>query len=62
MHAMIMEKSGQQLKYAKVEKPHPRQNEVLIKVSACGICRTDLHVLDGELKILSYPLFPDIKL
>lgn len=58
MHAMIMEKSGQQLKYTKVEKPHPRQNEILIKVSACGICRTDLHVLDGELHNPKLPLIP----
>lgn len=58
MHAMLMEQSGQKLKYTQVEKPQPRQNEVLIKVSACGICRTDLHVLDGELQNPKLPLIP----
>lgn len=58
MHAMLMEQSGQKLKYTQVEKPQPRQNEVLLKVSACGICRTDLHVIDGELKNPKLPLIP----
>lgn len=50
MHAMVMEKSGQKLIYKEVKKPEPKENEILIKVRACGICRTDLHVVDGELK------------
>ncbi|MCL9684957.1 zinc-dependent alcohol dehydrogenase family protein [Legionella maioricensis] len=58
MHAMLMEQSGQKLTYTQVEKPQPQPNEVLIKVSACGICRTDLHVLDGELPNPKLPLIP----
>ena len=58
MHAMVMEKSGQQLIYMQVKKPAPKPNEVLIKVNACGICRTDLHVVDGELKNPKLPLIP----
>lgn len=39
-------------------KPHPKENELLIKISACGICRTDLHVVDGELTHPQLPLIP----
>ncbi len=58
MYAMVMEKSGQKLIYIQVMKPEPSENEVLIKVHACGICRTDLHVVDGELKNPKLPLIP----
>ncbi len=58
MHAMIMEKTGQKLIYKKVNKPEPQENEVLIKVHTCGICRTDLHVVDGELHDPKLPLIP----
>ncbi|MFO2485408.1 zinc-dependent alcohol dehydrogenase family protein [Legionella pneumophila serogroup 9] len=58
MHAMIMEKPGCALQYQEVNKPNPNENELLIKVSACGICRTDLHVVDGELKNPKTPLIP----
>lgn len=58
MRAMLMEKPGQKLKYIEVEKPSPKPNEVLIKILACGICRTDLHVVDGELKNPKLPLIP----
>lgn len=62
MHAMIMEKPGCELQYQEVNKPNPNENELLIKVSACGICRTDLHVVDGELKNPKTPLFQATKL
>ena len=58
MYAMVMKKPGQKLIYTQVNKPEPKQNEVLIKVHACGICRTDLHVVDGELKKPKLPLIP----
>ncbi|STY29274.1 alcohol dehydrogenase [Legionella wadsworthii] len=58
MYAMVMEKPKQQLIYKKVKKPHPQDNEVLIKVHTCGICRTDLHVIDAELKNPKLPLIP----
>lgn len=58
MRAMIMEKSGCELKYSEIAKPIPNHNELLIKVSTCGICRTDLHVVDGELKNPKLPLIP----
>src|SRR5271156_796536 len=58
MRAMLMEKPRQKLKYTEVENPIPKPNEILIKVSACGMCRTDLHVVDGELKNPKLPLIP----
>ncbi|KTD39312.1 alcohol dehydrogenase [Legionella nautarum] len=58
MRAMLMVKPLQKLNYVEVEKPQPTADQILIKVSACGICRTDLHVLDGELKYPKLPLIP----
>ncbi|KTD26014.1 MULTISPECIES: zinc-dependent alcohol dehydrogenase family protein [Legionella] len=58
MHAMLMRKPRQPLVYAEVEKPKPQPHQMRIKVSACGICRTDLHVVDGELENPKLPLIP----
>ena len=41
-----------------VEKPSPTNGEVLIKINACGICRTDLHVVEGELAVKRSPIIP----
>ena len=38
--------------------PRPAPQEVLLRVSACGVCRTDLHILDGELTAPKLPLIP----
>lgn len=58
IHAMLMKKSGEPLILTEIEKPFPKPNEILIKIKACGICRTDLHVLDGELNQPKTPLVP----
>ncbi|MBI2786903.1 MAG: zinc-dependent alcohol dehydrogenase family protein [Legionella longbeachae] len=58
MHAMLMKNSNQKLIYAQIEKPAPHPHQILIKVTACGICRTDLHIVDGELKHPKLPLVP----
>lgn len=58
MRAMIMKHPGKKLEYVEVPIPSPRENEVLIKIHACGICRTDLHVVDGELKQPKLPVIP----
>lgn len=58
MHAMVLEHLGERLRYREMPVPEPMDNEILIQVSACGICRTDLHVVDGELKQPSLPLIP----
>lgn len=56
MKAQVLEEVGKPLIFKEVEKPTPKDNEVLIRVKACGVCRTDLHILDGELKTPSLPL------
>src|SRR5215831_11667714 len=38
--------------------PEPRPDEVLVEVSACGVCRTDLHLVEGELVAPRYPIIP----
>jgi len=49
MRAMVMERAGQPLVATKLRDPTPGPTEILLKVHACGVCRTDLHVVDGEL-------------
>ncbi len=56
MRAMVLEKSGGSLKLQQLEKPEPQKGQVRIKVTACSICRTDLHILDGELPSPNLPL------
>lgn len=58
MRAMLMEQPNRSLVYSDVDKPDPKQYEILIKVKSCGICRTDLHVIDGELNHPKLPLIP----
>ena len=53
---MMLEKAGTPLRAANLPVPTPGKGEILIKVTACGICRTDLHILDGELDRPKLPL------
>lgn len=46
------------LQFTEVDKPQPGENQVLIKVSVCGVCRTDLHVIEGELAERHLPIIP----
>ncbi|ACK51368.1 zinc-binding alcohol dehydrogenase family protein [Methylocella silvestris BL2] len=56
MQAMIFEGKGKPLVLREVATPSPGAGEVLIKVHACAVCRTDLHVIDGELPRPKLPL------
>ncbi len=56
MKAMIFTKPGEPLRLATIPEPEPGPGEVKIRVNACGICRTDLHIIDGELSEPSLPL------
>jgi alcohol dehydrogenase, propanol-preferring len=58
MNAMILPAQGSPLRLSEIEKPKPGKGQVLVKVRACGICRTDLHVVDGDLKHPKLPLVP----
>ena len=56
MRAMVLEKPGQPLQWREVPMPQPGPEQVLLRVRACGVCRTDLHVVDGELPHPKLPL------
>lgn len=56
MQALVLEAPGQPLTLQDLPRPDPGPREVLIQVEACGVCRTDLHVLDGELPSPKLPL------
>jgi alcohol dehydrogenase, propanol-preferring len=56
MHAMLLERSGQPLRPAELKVPQPGAGQILIKVAACGVCRTDLHIFEGELAHPKLPL------
>jgi len=58
MHAMVLSARGTPLTLEERPDPFPGPGEVRIKVGACGVCRTDLHVVDGELPGISYPIIP----
>ncbi|HYY98118.1 MAG TPA: alcohol dehydrogenase catalytic domain-containing protein, partial [Pyrinomonadaceae bacterium] len=46
------------LRFAEVPAPSQREDELLVRVSACGVCRTDLHVVEGELPRRLSPVIP----
>ena len=58
MHAMVRLAGAATLTPLERPDPTPAPGEVLIKVSACGVCRTDLHVVDGELPNTPFPIIP----
>jgi len=56
MRAMVLSQPGQPLELREVPRPARGEGEVLVQIEACGVCRTDLHVLDGELPDPKLPL------
>lgn len=56
MKAMMLEQQKSRLTMKEIDRPEPTQNELLIKVEACAVCRTDLHVVDGDLTEPKLPL------
>lgn len=58
MRAMVLEAVGKPLQEREVPQPSPGPNQVLLQVKACAVCRTDLHVVDGELPKPKLPLIP----
>ena len=53
---MVLESPRQRLKAKKLPKPKPQAGQLLVRVTACSVCRTDLHVMDGELTAPKLPL------
>jgi propanol-preferring alcohol dehydrogenase len=58
MRAMVLEKAGEPLILRELAIPEPGPNDLLLRVRACGVCRTDLHIVDGELTEPKLPLVP----
>jgi propanol-preferring alcohol dehydrogenase len=58
MRAMLFENPGQPLRKADLPVPKPGAGQLLVRVRACAVCRTDLHVIDGELLQPKLPLIP----
>ena len=58
MQAMVLKNVGQPLELVQRTIPQPSSKQVLIKVIACGVCRTDLHLVDGELPDTVTPIIP----
>ena len=56
MRAMVLRQAGEPLQLTDMPVPEPMDHEVLIRVHACGVCRTDLHIVDGELDQPKLPL------
>src|SRR5258708_13277362 len=57
MRAVIIDAPGS-FRVGSVPDPTPRSDELLIRVEACGICGTDLHIIDGESPLARYPVVP----
>lgn len=55
MRAMLLERAGAPLRLAELPVPEPAPGQQLIRVEACGVCRTDLHLADGELGVAELP-------
>ena len=58
MKAMQIKKAGEDFQLVEIPVPEPKENEVLIKVEACGICHSDAIIKEGWFPNLQYPLVP----
>src|SRR4029077_17892282 len=58
MRAMVLDRPGTPLTLRERPVPQPGEGEILIEVASCGVCRTDLHLVDGELPDPKLPIVP----
>lgn len=58
MKAMVLTQPGTSLEYTDIPAPGPDSSQVLVRIHACGVCRTDLHVVEGDLMEPKLPLVP----
>jgi alcohol dehydrogenase, propanol-preferring len=58
VRAVVLDRAGSGLRAAEVAEPVPARGQRLLEVRACGVCRTDLHLLDGEVRAGRLPLIP----
>jgi propanol-preferring alcohol dehydrogenase len=58
MHAMVLKRARSALEWTEIEDRKPLSGQIRLRVTACGVCRTDLHVVDGELPDPKVPIIP----
>lgn len=58
MRAMLLDQPGRPLRLAELPTPSPGPGQLLLRVAACAVCRTDLHVVDGDLPAAKRPIVP----
>jgi propanol-preferring alcohol dehydrogenase len=58
MHAMVLKTLGSPLEWTELPERQPGPGQIRVRVAACGVCRTDLHVVDGELPDPKVPIIP----
>src|SRR6478752_660725 len=58
MHAMMLKRFGAPLEWTELPDPEPGPGQIRISIAACGVCRTDLHVVDQELAEPRVPIIP----
>src|SRR5437762_2731193 len=58
MRAMVLDRQREPLSARDLPSPEPRPGQVRVRVAACGVCRTDLHIVDGDLHEPKLPLVP----
>lgn len=56
MKAMVLERPGEKLRLVERDVPQPARNQILVRIAACGVCRTDLHIVDGDLRQAAQPI------
>src|SRR6202012_1720503 len=56
MQAIVLERPGERLRAATLPDPTPEPGQLLLEVSACAVCRTDLHLRDGEIDAPKLPV------
>ena len=58
MRAMVLRRAGERLAMEERPDPEPGPGQIRVRIEACGVCRTDLHVVDGELPDIKLPIVP----
>ena len=58
MRAMLLDQPGRPLRLSELPRGTPGPGEILVRVAACGVCRTDLHICDGDLAFVRAPIVP----
>ncbi|MPY89709.1 MAG: alcohol dehydrogenase catalytic domain-containing protein, partial [Luteitalea sp.] len=58
MRAMLLDAPHRLLREAELPTPMPGPHDILLEVRACGVCRTDLHIVDGEVSPPRFPITP----